>query len=283
MIEEKLIAPVDTEQEQWTRVHGTDTFIRDGRYPINLNYKFGWEGVIYFLAERGMFMPTPKLFMHHINSVLKAMKGEVDLYDGTGENISRETINTRWRTSFGDEGFGPRLSSWLDAQFVDSPPKRVEEGKGYVTILERGNGFDQLLLQTNHRVVEKDGKKTLDFDTHPLETILDVDGVGLLKTVNSQGFPVDADFGCYDHTDKQVRYKNGPPYFCPVGSRDYMRGRNVLFLRPQPSGHVSRWYKHYNPVATAHLYFNQFTLDCTEDPNNNYRSNVMPCVKGRPV
>ena len=114
-----------------------------------------WEETHFALAENGLFMPTPALFMPYFLSIKDAASGNLTLYDGNNNPIAKEEAEDlgKYLTTNHREG----CWTWLDAKF------------------ESGNGHLELDVLANHRVVDINGQKTLQGSRLPLEACVSKD------------------------------------------------------------------------------------------------------------
>ena len=114
-----------------------------------------WEETHFALAENGLFMPTPALFMPYFLSIKDAASGNLTLYDGNNNPIAKEEAEDLWKYLTTNHRKG--CWTWLDAKF------------------ESGNGYLELDVLANHRVVDINGQKTLQGSRLPLEACVSKD------------------------------------------------------------------------------------------------------------
>lgn len=121
------------------------------------------------LAESGLYMPTPKIFMAHFNNVVEAKKGDRKLLYADGTEVSDDVVKDMYLHYTKDHKVIYKKGqagvwTWLNAKFVN------------------GTGFKKMDLET---VIGVSGKK-LESTREKLEdcvwenTLVDLD-------VNSQG------------------------------------------------------------------------------------------------
>jgi len=129
-----------------------------------------WRKIHNALAEEGLFMPPPYLFMTHFLQVREAAAGNMILYDGEGTPIPQKEVNELYRERTIDSL--DKADTCLDAYFV------------------RGVGALGLDLRTNHRIRNVHGKKELHFYQYPLQETLQEDHIYAALVFNQQGFPI---------------------------------------------------------------------------------------------
>ncbi len=158
--EQSVNVPANINPADYVRIPGTTTLI--SKYEQFKGLK--WEPTHFKLAENGLFMPTPALFMPYFLNVVKAHEKKVALHDGNGTFLSEKEIEDIYKhltTNHIDSG----AYSWLDAKF--------------------SKVGDDCLIESDHKVINKTelkGKKA------PLENCLWDDCLVEL-IFNSQGLP----------------------------------------------------------------------------------------------
>lgn len=134
-----------------------------------------WEETHYALAQDGLFMPSPAIFMDYFLKVKEAAEGKLSLKDAEGNSLSRQESSELWDyiSSTDRAKFNGKLCwTWLDARFV----RNVKMGG-----LIFGSINNQLELITQHRVVNGN----LEGRTFPLESYANTGYVTL--QFNKQG------------------------------------------------------------------------------------------------
>ncbi len=126
-----------------------------------------WADSHYILAENGLFMPTPYLFMLHFMNVKEAAKGKMVLHDASGAPIPRDEAEDLYK--YFTSGHRGGCWTWLDAKFS-----------------EDNNAWE---IAYNHKVAQKGKGKTLEGKTKTLESCIREDGYVNLD-FNSQGLPI---------------------------------------------------------------------------------------------
>ncbi len=126
------------------------------------------------LAESGLYMPTPKIFMTHFGNVVDAFKTKKKLIYANGNEVPKDVVEDMYKHLTINHkaiyGSNPGAWTWLNARFVN------------------GTGFNGLDLET---VIEAKNKK-LKTDKEKLETCVDRDSFvyidfnnqGLAKTIS---------------------------------------------------------------------------------------------------
>ena len=130
-----------------------------------------WENTHYALADNGLFIPSPGLFMPYFLNVRAAAHGKVILYDGNNNPIPRNEAEELWNYLSSTNRTRGDCWTWLDAMF------------------KQGSGYNSLDIETDHRVAVKNGKKSLQGKVNPLEICIDEDCFVDLD-FNKQGFPI---------------------------------------------------------------------------------------------
>lgn len=129
-----------------------------------------WDETHYVLAENGLYMPTPSLFMMHFLNVRNAIQKNTSLYDGNSNQIPMNEAEDLWK--YLASGHMGGCWTWLDSKFI--------EGAGAL-------GLD---IITNHKVVINGLSKSLAGKIRmPLETCIQEYCFIDLDSINSQGLP----------------------------------------------------------------------------------------------
>ncbi len=202
--------------EDYIRIPDTNVVIaREGSHE-----DFNWEDTHYSLAEDGLFMPPPSLFMPYLKSIKLAAKGKLNLYDGNNKPILINDINRLCNhilcTYTGKV-------AWLDARFLHNGS---------------GSGFGSLDIETDHKIVLEKGKKKLIGVKMPLEQIVNKDNYLSLNCYvdfdfNGQGLPISKSHNqertrdhmlfWYPHFDKVASfsaYATGSEFSCDQNPND---------------------------------------------------------------
>lgn len=154
-----------------------------------------WTDTHYLLAENGLYMPNPVMFMTHFMNVREASQGRSSLYDGNGSQLSQPEAQSLWNyLSSTDRNLfsGQNCWTWLDALF-----KKDINGKIY--------------METNHGAV-KDASGTWTLPTGKsitLDSYLENSGVWADLPFNKQGLA------------NKSSSNNG-----------YVQGKNIYFWQP---------------------------------------------------
>ena len=122
-----------------------------------------WKSTIEALAEDGLFMPSPAIFMPYFTSVLEAYQRKKKLYDGQRDQIPLKEVEDLYK--YLASGHRNGCWTWLDAKF--------------------SKGKKGLELETEHCVV----KGTLVGKTYPSEKYVAKNCFVDLE-FNSQGLPL---------------------------------------------------------------------------------------------
>jgi len=136
-----------------------------------------WENTHYKLAEDGLFMPSPAIFMPYFVNVRDAAKGNLILYDGEGKPIERDEAEDLWE-HYSEYESG--CVTWLDAKFYR------EKGKWYSR--EKG----KWKIAYDHKVKIQNGEKSLVSRILDLNCPLERDEkkrFHVYLDFNSQGLP----------------------------------------------------------------------------------------------
>lgn len=185
-----------------------------------------WEQTHFALAENGLFMPTPALFVPYFLSIKDAASGNLVLYDGNNNPIARDEAEDLWK--YLTTSYRSGCWTWLDAKF------------------ETGNGNLGLDVLANHRVVDKNGQKTLQGSRLPLESCVNEDCFVDLR-FNKQGLPTNKSSG-----------------------QSYEQGSNIRF-----------WYPRNGRVARFGADSGRASLGCYGDPQiSDSGLGVFSCAEG---
>ena len=173
-------------------LHGKDVLI--SRYEIAGANNKNYEDSNRFVLEKGLYVPTPLIFMNHVSQVLKAHKENKDILDGNGNPISRDEVEdiynhftTNHIATYGN-GTSPGAWTWLNSRFVP------------------GSGYSCLDIETITGL-EADG--SFQRKQAPLE-ICAQDGQYVNFELNSQGLPLGAS-----------------------STQEYTKGDNFYFYEPE--------------------------------------------------
>ena len=80
-----------------------------------------WKDTHFALAEKGLFMPPPNLFMLHYSKVRDAAQGKLILYDGDNNEIPKEEAIEHWNYLSSSTDRVKICWTWLDAKFKEKP------------------------------------------------------------------------------------------------------------------------------------------------------------------
>ena len=112
---ERLNIRADINPEDYIRIPNTNVVI--ARQETNKGLK--WEDTHYALADNGLFMPTPDLFMPYFIQVRDASQGKVKLYTADNKEIPRDEIEDLWK--YLSSGHRNGCWTWLNAKFQKLP------------------------------------------------------------------------------------------------------------------------------------------------------------------
>ena len=140
------------------------------RYAISMKQEYNKSQFISASVEglnKGLFIPTPTIFMPHYKNVNESKQGRNVLYDAKGNVIVKERL----------DNYANKLNydcwTWINAMF----PKEKTKGTGF-------KGLDLAIIEGF-----EEGKPV--FKREPLERCLEDDGWADLGSLNSQGFPTE--------------------------------------------------------------------------------------------
>ena len=149
--------------EDYIRIPGTTTIISRQESNKGLN----WENTHYTLAENGLYMPSPSLFMPYFMHVRDASQGNTTLYTAGNNPIPTNEAEELWKYLSTDYNNG--CWTWLDAKFS-----------------EENNVWK---IGHNHKVIQKGKDKSLEGKTETLESCIRKDCFVDLE-FNTQGLPI---------------------------------------------------------------------------------------------
>ncbi|MDD5192576.1 MAG: hypothetical protein PHH54_01570 [Candidatus Nanoarchaeia archaeon] len=162
-------------------------------YEVQESNNKTYEDTHKFALQKGVYIPTPKIFMAHLVNVVNAAKGNNKLSYSDGTPVSKteakeiyKHLTINYKDIFGKNN--PGAWTWLNAKFV------------------KGNGFNNLALET---ITGIDNKGNLIRTNADLENCLPEDCFADLD-FNSQGLAV----------KKST-------------NQDYSRGDNIKFWYPR--------------------------------------------------
>src|SRR3989344_4990651 len=98
-------------QQDYIRVPNTDTLISRAEQHKGLD----WNNAHYNLADNGLFMPTPALFLPYFVNVRDATQGKITLYTADNKPVPRDEAEDLWK--YLSSGHRGGCWTWLDAQF----------------------------------------------------------------------------------------------------------------------------------------------------------------------
>jgi hypothetical protein len=210
--EPRKVAPAkinaDTKDlENYVLIPETNTLTAKHQTHNGLN----WEQTHYKLAEEGLFMPSPALFMAYFLKTKEASEGNLTLYDGKNQQISKAEANELWNDiSSTDRKNREDCWIWLDAKFV------------------QGSGCNNLDIETAHSVASG---KLISKKTEPLEACLNKDCYANL-VFNKQGLPIEESTDTKYKQNKNLRFWH--PRKDAVAWFDAYSGRAVLICDDEP-------------------------------------------------
>ena len=125
-----------------------------------------WKNTHYALADNGLFMPTPSLFMPYFVNVRNAAQGKITLYTADNKPVPRDEAEDLWKYLSSNHKGG--CWTWLDAKFSEN--KNVWK------------------ITYNHKTVQKGKDNSLEGITETLEDCIREDCFVDLE-FNKQGLP----------------------------------------------------------------------------------------------
>jgi len=108
-------ARANINQQDYIRVPNTDTLISRAEQHKGLD----WNNAHYNLADNGLFMPTPALFLPYFVNVRDATQGKITLYTADNKPVPRDEAEDLWK--YLSSGHRGGCWTWLDAQFQKLP------------------------------------------------------------------------------------------------------------------------------------------------------------------
>jgi len=88
-----LIGETNINPSDYIQIPGTDILIAKQETLKGET----WEDTHYKLAENGLFMPSPAIFMPYFVNVRDAAQGSLTLFDGNNNPISRDEAEDLWK------------------------------------------------------------------------------------------------------------------------------------------------------------------------------------------
>ena len=125
-----------------------------------------WENTHYALADNGLFMSTPSLFMPYLIQVRDASQGKIILYTADNKPVPKDEAEDLWKYLSTNHRNG--CWTWLDAKFSEN--KNVWK------------------ITYNHKTVQKGKDNSLEGITETLEDCIREDCFVDLE-FNKQGLP----------------------------------------------------------------------------------------------
>ena len=107
--------------KDYIRIPGSNTVISRNELHKGLN----WENTHYALADNGLFMPPPSLFMPFYINVRDASQGKITLYTADNAPIPRDEAEDLWK--YLSSGHRNGCWTWLDAKFQNTSQKGMIE------------------------------------------------------------------------------------------------------------------------------------------------------------
>ena len=112
----QLSVQASINRKDYVKVPNTNTLI--AKFEPDESKGLTWEKTHYKLAENGLFMPAPALFMPYFMNVIDAYNGKIQLYDGLGNQINRKEVEDIYKhLTINHVNNG--AYSWLDALFKE--------------------------------------------------------------------------------------------------------------------------------------------------------------------
>ncbi len=168
-----LSVQADINKADYVKIPNTGILI--AKIEPNEHKNLNWQDTHYKLVETGLFMPTPALFMPYFMSIIDAHNEKIQLYDGEGNQISKEEVEDIYKhltTNHINNG----AWSHLDALFKNE-----------------NNAWH---IETDHKIINGELKGA----RYPLEKCLMEDGYASLD-FNKQGLAT--------KKSKEQEYKQG--------------------------------------------------------------------------
>jgi len=180
----KLIEPLDVRAnikgEVYIRVPNSKVVISRNESYQGLT----WENTHYALADNGLFMPTPSLFMPYLIQVRDASQGKITLYTADNKPVPRDEAEDLWKYLSSNHKGG--CWTWLDAKFSEN--KTVWK------------------IADNHKTAQKGKDNSLEGITETLKDCIREDCFVDLE-FNKQGLPT--------RRSQDQTYKQGENiYYC---------------------------------------------------------------------
>jgi len=122
--ETPLIVETNINPSYYIQIPGTDILIaKEETLKVE-----NWENTHYKLAENGLFMPSPAIFMTYFVNVMDAAQGNLTLHDENNNPISRDEAEDLWKYLSTSHRGG--CCTWLDAKFYREKRKWLFVKKG---------------------------------------------------------------------------------------------------------------------------------------------------------
>jgi len=113
-VKQPLSVQANIDRADYVNIPNTNIII--AKFEPDKYKEIDWEGTHFKLAENGLYMPPPALFMFYFVSVIGAYNGKIQLYDGEGNIILKEEIEGIYKHLTTDHINGGAWSH-LDAKF----------------------------------------------------------------------------------------------------------------------------------------------------------------------
>jgi len=151
-----------------------------------------WNNTHYALADNGLYMPSPSLFVNYFKSVLEAKKGNLVLSYADNTTLSIGEVDDLYKYLTTNHRNG--CWTWLGAKF------------------DAGSGHKSLDIETDYKVVKIGSDKKLEGKRSPLEVCVSDNGFVDLN-FNRQGLPTGK--------TKSQKYSQGNNiyFYSPVNDR----------------------------------------------------------------
>ena len=147
----------------YVKIPNSNTLISKEKYDSDND----WRTTNFMLAEDGLYMPSPAIFMPYFLSVIEAKKSKLRLHDGNGSPLTKnEVSHLSWILRDACE-------IYLDAYF------------------KRGLELNGLTIETNHRFTSRTKNKKSQFMGEIMQLESCITRTGYVDLVlNNQGMPI---------------------------------------------------------------------------------------------
>jgi hypothetical protein len=143
-------------------LHGKPVVI--SRFELIGSNEKNYENANRFVLEKGLYVPTPKIFMKHFMNVMAAKQGLAKLYDGSGNEITGNDLDDIYKHLTKDHiaVFGSQSGAWtwLNAGFND--------GKLETIMGINSNGTFQIKREPLENCLNENAYITFNFNSQGL-------------------------------------------------------------------------------------------------------------------